>query len=1234
MAHVAVKRFAISTGAASTTQDVTITGFGTPSAVLFFFNKATTDGTVSSGMNLGMGMTDGTSQYACMANSADAVATTSGARRVDTSACILAIDMGAHGIKSSAAFNTWITDGVRLTITDDFPVAHEITAVFFSNSCTAAVSLEVVGSGAVSPSSITATDLGVEPDVVFGLGANQGVGGSIAFSTITYGVAVNDGGLTQRGTSYSDRDAVSTTQGRTLITKLNTVGQVASNSDTVDWALSIIGFTSTGFTYQTDSSAANDIVAFLAVKFPTGTQFKLQDTGVPTTGNIVLTGVGFQPYFGLSSHFPASTSWDTAANTGIANNISMFDASTYSLVSGHSETGLSSVSNTGDYIDSTFSLLRADGTVDADSSGYAFDSGGWTITLTSNPTTETLGWALAVGESSGGTPVSFTGTVPTQNLTQSSAASIDVSGYFAGTETPFTYSLQSGTLPAGLSLNTSTGVISGTPTTVENQAGIVIRATDTDTATADTNSFTIDVATAIPTTVAYDDDFDSAIGTASVTSGATTLTPVLTMTPDDQAAVPGWLMTYCRFSGVLGKTPTFELSFVDWRIANSIPADPDWGMVWRYVDDTDPGTGRMRTWNEFTNNDTAYNPHGFSNSSAFTGDVIEVASKPRWRYKDTQAAIAYVAGHSSGYAYELPSSVAATGEATHVHHSETLIGTSRNTAPIVALNQYCIGLEDTSVSPDGGLEKLNIAIFTGMHSSEDQGNLLAWSLVYMFLEDVSTQATWFRKHCKLSVYDVNPAGRYYGQERITEEEYDRDPNRVWDLTISTQIEAVKSALALDASTWDILFDCHGGYNLNGSGSAARFGMFTNSSYPVKAAYFSRMNTLVGMLNFGPLDSGSAENYFDTILSAQLSTTMENPYAAVGYPDQDTMYNGHATDMITVLSDMLAADELVLGGGLFADDLESGSEVGTPSIGQVHALLAGDLESGSEVGTPAIGQTHVLLAGDLESGSEVGTPAIGQVHTLLANGLDAASEVGSPALGAAGSLFADDVEAAAEISTPAIGQVHALLADDIDAATEVGTPAAGIISVLSASDLESASEVSTPAIGSPSGMYADDLEAASEVGTPAIGQLHVLTAVDLESAAEVGTPGVQGRRDLLADDIASASEVSTPALAVVHVLVPNSLESSSGVGTPVLGQIHHLHPVDGWAGSEVGTPALHQSGDVFAVSVESGTYVGTPVLRIVRTVHPNVGYEETTQEGGYAVASDQPGIELSSAVGYM
>ena len=98
-----------------------------------------------------------------------------------------------------------------------------------------------------------------------------------------------------------------------------------------------------------------------------------------------------------------------------------------------------------------------------------------------------------VGNPNGPTAVVFSGTVPDQVANDTVFFSLNTGQYFAGSDTPFVYTLSAGILPSGLSLNAATGVISGTPDTVETQAGITITATDLSTDTAVTNAFEIDV---------------------------------------------------------------------------------------------------------------------------------------------------------------------------------------------------------------------------------------------------------------------------------------------------------------------------------------------------------------------------------------------------------------------------------------------------------------------------------------------------------------------------------------------------------------------------------------------------------------------------------------------------------------------------------------------------------------------------------------------------------------------
>ena len=89
--------------------------------------------------------------------------------------------------------------------------------------------------------------------------------------------------------------------------------------------------------------------------------------------------------------------------------------------------------------------------------------------------------------------VAFFGVIDSRVVAQGSTFSMGVAGNFSGNDTPITYTLQAGTLPTGIALNASTGALTSSDVTGTTQTGIVIRATDNSTDTADTNAFDITV---------------------------------------------------------------------------------------------------------------------------------------------------------------------------------------------------------------------------------------------------------------------------------------------------------------------------------------------------------------------------------------------------------------------------------------------------------------------------------------------------------------------------------------------------------------------------------------------------------------------------------------------------------------------------------------------------------------------------------------------------------------------
>ena len=94
--------------------------------------------------------------------------------------------------------------------------------------------------------------------------------------------------------------------------------------------------------------------------------------------------------------------------------------------------------------------------------------------------------------------LSIAGTVPNEMVVGEPYDSIDITA--SGGITPYTFSLQ-GAWPAGITINSATGVISGTPTTVGTYAGLTVRVTDAALTQANLPTFTIIVSPAVPLSI-------------------------------------------------------------------------------------------------------------------------------------------------------------------------------------------------------------------------------------------------------------------------------------------------------------------------------------------------------------------------------------------------------------------------------------------------------------------------------------------------------------------------------------------------------------------------------------------------------------------------------------------------------------------------------------------------------------------------------------------------------------
>jgi hypothetical protein len=90
-------------------------------------------------------------------------------------------------------------------------------------------------------------------------------------------------------------------------------------------------------------------------------------------------------------------------------------------------------------------------------------------------------------------PLKFTGPVAAQSVATSTAFTLSLASFFSLGVPPYSYSRRGDPLPSWLTLNPSTGVLSGTTPAVGSASTVQVRATDTLSSTADSNAFSITV---------------------------------------------------------------------------------------------------------------------------------------------------------------------------------------------------------------------------------------------------------------------------------------------------------------------------------------------------------------------------------------------------------------------------------------------------------------------------------------------------------------------------------------------------------------------------------------------------------------------------------------------------------------------------------------------------------------------------------------------------------------------
>lgn len=384
----------------------------------------------------------------------------------------------------SAVFRLTATDG---TSSDTFDITVQLQNTYIEPSLSGTLTARATRTVAYSN----------------GLTVNNGAGPfswSITSGTLPAGMSINSStGVisgTPTDTSYTTRNItvqVTDAQGRSASS-----AQSITYRNFPDMVASTLGYSWRTVAYSDSvvaSNAANTHTLTYSVQsgtLPTGISLNASTgalTGTPTStsySSIALTIRATDP----------DGNYDEAVKTLPYANILTASETTPDVVSGGAYSG--SVTPSGGH--SPYS--------------YALQSGALPTGISLNASTGALsGSSTAVGAYSGTFRITDAGgrTADTATFGFSVTAALSIGKSFAdGTENtsysgsatasggtaPYTYSVQSGALPTGLSLNSSTGAVTGTPTT-PGTFNFVIRVTDNLGATADTTSTQVVIANTV-----------------------------------------------------------------------------------------------------------------------------------------------------------------------------------------------------------------------------------------------------------------------------------------------------------------------------------------------------------------------------------------------------------------------------------------------------------------------------------------------------------------------------------------------------------------------------------------------------------------------------------------------------------------------------------------------------------------------------------------------------------------
>lgn len=384
------------------TQDITISGFGTPKAAFFAVTRATADGTAADGALLAVGATDGTRNWGT-SHVADNGLTTTDNRVADvqTSYCVYALNT-AGSIDFQAAFSAWITDGIRIDWNNAPDAAYLLTVVLLGGDDLSAYA----GTFAMSTTldaAVDVTAVGFKPTVLLTAEANANR------ASFSLGMVYNSPSdvVTQGSIQHSAADGATTTAENLIVEDDYGIGITRVSAQVAQGEFG--SFDASGFSCTTrGSNTYTATVGYLALGIANHDVWMGTITTPTSTGSASYTGPSFKPQFvmQLMSGAEAADTVYTDNRAGAFGLAVADDAAQYSNTVA-SEDGVTTT-NTESVSDNLLALLHDDdgaGLIAA--SLTSFDATGWTANFTAVSGTGKKWLALAVEEESSGAATSY-----------------------------------------------------------------------------------------------------------------------------------------------------------------------------------------------------------------------------------------------------------------------------------------------------------------------------------------------------------------------------------------------------------------------------------------------------------------------------------------------------------------------------------------------------------------------------------------------------------------------------------------------------------------------------------------------------------------------------------------------------------------------------------------------------------------------------------------------------------